>query len=226
MATVTDFSEAELWYIYEALTTQTFAGATQQEIYEIFNGTNPQGQAISLFNQNNGVSIADQLSETISGGDTTIANLLVETLSGHNFSISNILQNYLEPINDSNSYIETYTQNIDNKLTTTNNYLNIIDGNIDDIRSFTELTKNYLGTVRTPEIISATGSGTIAVQIHNVSIANVGSAVGTITVNGTTVNLPVGAVINYDAGGNNNRFAVNKFSYNGTGTTLLIQYVS
>lgn len=86
-------------------------------------------------------------------------------------------------------------------------------------------TNTYLNTIRVPEIISATGSGTIAVQVHNISIANVGSAVGTITVNGTTVNLPAGAVVNYDAGGNNNRFAINKFAYNGTGTTLLIQYV-
>lgn len=172
MATVTDFSEAELWYIYEALTTQTFAGATQAEIYEIFNGTNPQGKALSLF-------------ENQTVNKTSIADILY-------FS---------------------------------NNYLNSIDNNIGQIENWTNLTHTYLSTVRTPEIISATGSGTIAVQVHNISVANVGSAVGTITVNGTTVNLPAGAVVNYDAGGNNNRFAINKFAYNGTGTTLLIQYV-
>jgi len=165
MATVTDFSEAELWYIYEALTTSQFSGATQTEIFEIFNGTNPQGLASSLF-------------ESLSGGDTPLANLLVETISGNNFSISN----------------ETYN------------------------------IRQYLSTVRTPVIISTSTSATITPQVHNISFYNSGSSAGTITVNGTTINIPAGVSINYDAGGNNNRYSASSFSYDATGTTLLISY--
>lgn len=187
MATVTDFSEAELWYIYEALTTGTFIGATQQEIWEIFNGTNPQGQAISLFNQNNGISIADQLSETLSGADITISNLLVETLTGNENRIANVCQN-----------TKVNTDNI----------------------------STYLSTLRTPVIISTSASATISGQLHNISVYNSGSATGTLTVGATTINLPAGVTVNYDAGGNNNRFATNTFGYNATGTTFIISYVS
>lgn len=184
---VTSFSESELWYMYQQLTEINAntsgggGGLSQTEVYEIFNGTNPQGFAVSLF-------------ESLSGSDTPLANLLVETTSGSNFSAANLLYD---------SYLK-----------------------LSSINTNTGNAATYLSTIRTPEIISATGSGTIAVQVHNISVANVGGAVGTITVNGTTVNLPAGSVVNYDAGGNNNRFAINKFSYNGTGTTLLIQYVN
>lgn len=195
MATVTDFSEAELWYIYEALTTQTFAGATQQEIYEIFNGTNPQGQAISLFNQNNGISLADQLSETLSGADITIANLLVETLSGSKIRIANVCQN--------------------------------IKANTDTIVTNTTNISNYTSTVRTPVLTSITGSLTIAVQIHNLSVYNSGASAGTINVDGGgAISIPAGVTVNFDAGGNNNRYAVNKFVLNATGTTFLVSYTA
>jgi hypothetical protein len=62
--------------------------------------------------------------------------------------------------------------------------------------------------------------------LHNISIYNSGAATGTITVNGTTINLPTGVTVNYDAGGNNNRFPTNNFGYNATGTTFIITYVS
>lgn len=106
----------------------------------------------------------------------------------------------------------TKLTNIDTKLTTENTN----SGNI----------STYLSTVRTPVIISTSGSATISGQLHNISIYNSGAATGTITVNGTTVNLPTGVTVNYDAGGNNNRFATNIFSYNATGTTFLISYVN
>jgi hypothetical protein len=172
MATVTDFSEAELWYIYEALTTQTFAGATQQEIYEIFNGTNPQGKAISLF-------------ENQTVNKTSIADILY-------FS---------------------------------NNYLNAIDNNIGQIENWTDLTHTYLSTVRTPFLTSITGSLTIAVQIHNLSVYNSGASAGTINVDGGgAISIPAGVTVNFDAGGNNNRYAINKFVLNATGTTFIVSY--
>lgn len=172
---VTSFAEAELWYMYQQLieiNTNTSGGGgggglSQTELFEVFNGTNTQGLAASLF-------------ESLSGGDTPLANLLVETISGNNFSIAN----------------ETY-------------YIG-----------------QYLGSIRTPVIISTSTSATISGHLHNISFYNSGTAVGTITVNGTTVNLPVGVTVNYDAGGNNNRFATNSFSYDATGTTFLISYVN
>jgi hypothetical protein len=45
---VTSFAEAELWYMYQQLTeinTNTAGGGgglSQTELYEVFNGTNPQ----------------------------------------------------------------------------------------------------------------------------------------------------------------------------------------
>ena len=193
------------------------SGASQTEIYEIFEGTNPQGRADSMFetlsgnntplantqiedksgsfettanllfflnqflspNSINGSTIANQLSETISGGDQILANLFVETQSGLNINVANLLYN--------------------------------ID--------------NALNTQRTPKVIETTGSGTIGVQIHNISIANTGSATGTITIDGNTINLPSGVSVDYNAGGLNNRFAINKFGYNATGTTFIITYV-
>lgn len=140
------------------------SSATQNEIYQIFEGTNPQGLAAALF----------------------------ETTSGSNSSLADV--NY----------------NSDQKLS--------------NINTNTGNSATYLSTIRTPVIISTSASGTIAPQIHNVSFYNSGSATGTITVNGTTINLPTGVSINYNAGGNNNRYSVNIFSYNATGTTFLISY--
>ena len=212
---------------YKEITSGTSAGATQTEIYEIFEGTNTQGQAQSLFdttsnvsladliyliktyvlpNANNGETIANQLSETLSGGDTILPNLLVDTISGSTYSQANL--SYLNFIE--NSGTNAHTSNIENSnANIENNTLN---------------TSNYLSTIRTPVIISTSASGTITPQIHNISFYNSGSATGTITINGTTINIPAGVSINYDAGGNNNRYPASSFSYNGTGTTLLISY--
>ena len=83
------------------------------------------------------------------------------------------------------------------------------------------------GAIRSPQLISTTTTGTIPGQPHSVSIYNAGNAVGTLTVSGgAAVNIPVGATINMDAGGNNNRFASGAFVYNATGTTFIIAYVA
>ena len=251
---VTSFAEAELWYMYQQLTeinTNTAGGGgggglSQNELFEVFNGTNPEGFAVSLFeslsgnnislsnlliedksgsfetaanllyfleqyltpNTLNGQTIANQLSETLSGGDQILANLLVETNTGSFFSAANLLDSI--KLNTSNTAtncgaINTNTANTTTAINTSNSYLSVL---------------------RVPVILSTSGtSAGINAQIHNIAFANVGAAAGTITVNGTTVSLPVGAVVEYNAGGLNNRFAVNVFGYNGTGTTLLIQYV-
>jgi hypothetical protein len=151
---------------YKEITSSTSTGASQTEIYEIFEGTNTQGLASSLF-------------ESLSGGDTPLANLLVETISGNNFSLAN----------------ETYN------------------------------IRQYLSSVRTPVLTSITGSLTIAVQVHNLSVYNSGASAGTINVDGGgAISIPAGVTVNFDAGGNNNRYAINKFVLNATGTTFLVSY--
>lgn len=142
------------------------SGASQTEIYQIFEGTNPQGFADSLF---------------------------YPYLDAGNKGIAFWLYLIREKLNE----IDTNTTNIESNT----------------------------GTQRTPQIISTTTTGSINNQLHRISFANVGNANATITVNGNTVNLPVGVTVNYEAGGNNNRFPSNIFSYNGTGTSLLITYV-
>jgi hypothetical protein len=84
------------------------------------------------------------------------------------------------------------------------------------------------GAIRTPRLISPNNtSGTINVHVHSISVYNSGNAVGTLVVSGgAAVNIPVGATINMDAGGNNNRFPPGAFVYNATGTTFLIAYVA
>ena len=83
------------------------------------------------------------------------------------------------------------------------------------------------GAIRTPTLISTSTTGTISVEVHSISVYNSGNAVGTLTVSGgAAVNIPVGATINMDAGGNNNRFASGAFVYNATGTTFIIAYVA
>lgn len=220
---VNAFSEAELWYIYQQLVeinTNTSGGGggglSQTELFEVFNGTNPQGLAISLFNQLNGLGIADQLSETISGGDTPLPNLLVDTLSGFTYSLANLNFLQLQSLGsiDSNcASIQTNTLNSANSL-----------ANID---ADTTSISNHTGAVRTPVLTSITGSLTIAVQIHNLSVYNSGASAGTINVDGGgAISIPAGVTVNFDAGGNNNRYAINKFVLNATGTTFLVSYTS
>lgn len=242
------------------------SGATQTEIYEIFEGINSQGRANSLFetlsgsnkalanlliedksgtfdtaanllyfltqflapNGINGETIANQLSETISGSDQIISNLLVETLSGLNLSIANVIQQIKtsQATASNQTTANNSLSNIDLNTSNTATNCGAINTNTANTTTAVQTSNTYLSVLRTPVILSTSGtSAGINAQIHNIAFANVGAAAGTITVNGTSVSLPVGAVVEYNAGGLNNRFAVNSFGYNGTGTTLLIQYV-
>jgi len=112
-----------------------------------------------------------------------------------------------------------------NEAQTTNTSLSNLGLICSNIQTNTNNTASYLNQIRTPQIISTSGSGTINPQLHSVSFANIGSATGTITVNGTTVNLPPNVSLDYNASGNNNRFPNAAFSYNAAGTTFLITYV-
>lgn len=220
---VNAFSEAELFYIYQQLVeinTNTSGGGggglSQTELFEVFNGTNPQGLAISLFNQLNGLGIADQLSETLSGGDVRIADLLVDTLSGFTYSLANLNFLQLQSLGSIDSNCASIQTNTSSIKTSTNN----IDTNTNQI-------SNHTGAIRTPVLTSITGSLTIAVQIHNLSVYNSGASAGTINVDGGgAISIPAGVTINFDAGGNNNRYAINKFVLNATGTTFLVSYTA
>jgi hypothetical protein len=86
---------------------------------------------------------------------------------------------------------------------------------------------NSLDSIKTPHLISVSTTGTIPGQPHSVSIYNAGNAIGTLTVNGNSaVDIPVGATINMDAGGNNNKFITGAFDYDATDTIFLIAYVA
>jgi hypothetical protein len=235
---VTSFAEAELWYIYQQLTeinTNTAGGGgggglSQTQLYEVFNGTNSQGFAVSLFESlsGNNNSLANLLIETKSGGFETAADLLffilqketdIEINTGSASTTLISVDTKLGNIDGTTQTIEGYSQNIQNNTSA------ISTNTLNSSNSLTSIN-NQISILRLPEVLSSSTSGTIAIITHNISIANVGSATGTITVNGTTVNLLSGVSIDYNSGGLNNRFAANLFSYNATGTTFLIQYVT
>jgi hypothetical protein len=74
---------------------------------------------------------------------------------------------------------------------------------------------------RIPVVISTTTSGEVP-DCYSFSIANIGTAAG--TVEGQT--LPAGATVNFDAGTLNNYFKSPAMSYNASGTTFLITYIT
>ena len=70
-------------------------------------------------------------------------------------------------------------------------------------------------------VISTTTSGDVPF-CWSFSIANVGTAAG--TVNGQS--LPAGATVNFDGGALNNYFESPAMSYDASGTTFLITYIT
>jgi hypothetical protein len=78
---------------------------------------------------------------------------------------------------------------------------------------------NDTSIIRTHNILRETLAGTI-VNPYSFSIANVGSATGTVE----TMNLNPGEIINFDAGALNNKFGT--ITYDPTGTEFLITWVS
>jgi hypothetical protein len=89
-----------------------------------------------------------------------------------------------------------------------------------DIQGALSSIDGYLkGTEKTPGIISATGAGSTPANIYSMSIANVGSAAGVIN----AVSIPAGVTLNWSAEFNN---TLGQLSYNATGTTFIITYIS
>lgn len=198
---VTDFTNLDLWYIYNGILESGGGGGggmSQEQFFAVMNGDYPFGNpASSLF-------------ESTTEDRTSIANLvyslLITSQSLATVSKQTIGNNSLSSIDTKLSSQATATNQ-----TTGNSSLSTIESNT--------------GSQRTPTLISTTTTGTIAPQIHNVSFYNAGSAAGTVTVSGgSAISIPAGLSVNFNAGGNNNRYAVNSFSYNATGTTFIIGY--
>jgi len=73
-------------------------------------------------------------------------------------------------------------------------------------------------------LITATASGAIAIPVSSISFCNSGAAAINLTVSGSTSSIPAATTISFDGGGAENRFPGNTFSYDATGSTLLIAY--
>lgn len=78
------------------------------------------------------------------------------------------------------------------------------------------------GTTRVPAAQRVTGAWTNAVNVYSFSVANVGTGNGTVM--GETIK--PGEIVNYDANGMNNYFAAGVITASGTGTELLITYIT
>jgi hypothetical protein len=84
------------------------------------------------------------------------------------------------------------------------------------------LSGSTAGVARTPNVTRATGAWTSTANIYSFSVANVGVANGTAM--GQTIK--PGEIENFDAGGMNNFFPTGIPVANGTGTELLISWIS
>jgi hypothetical protein len=73
-------------------------------------------------------------------------------------------------------------------------------------------------------MLTATSTGAIALPVSSISFCNSGAANVTLTVSGSANTIPAGVTVSFDGGGSENRFPGNTFSYNATGSTLLIAY--
>lgn len=111
-----------------------------------------------------------------------------------------------------NSYLAQIVSNTIGLATETT--LSNIDINLSQINF------NTTAVNRTPVYFRTTTSGTIAAVTYSFSIANVGSA------DGTFLGDPIkpGESVNFGADGINNSYAASTFTFDGTGTELLITY--
>lgn len=84
------------------------------------------------------------------------------------------------------------------------------------------LASDQAGAARTPGFIRATGAGSIAPITYSVSVSNVGSANGLFLAS----TIKPGETLNFSADAINNYFAAGTFTYDGTGTELILIYNS
>lgn len=84
------------------------------------------------------------------------------------------------------------------------------------------LASDQTGVARTPGFVRATSSGSIGVITYSVSVSNVGAANGTFL----SVIIKPGETLNFSADAINNYYTAGTFTYNATGTELVIIYNS
>ena len=87
--------------------------------------------------------------------------------------------------------------------------------------SVANIDTKLTAAARTPNILSTTGSGSTPAGVYSFSIANVGSAAG--TVGGQSI--PAGVTINFDGGALNNTLGSIAYDAGGT-TTFIITWIS
>ena len=78
------------------------------------------------------------------------------------------------------------------------------------------------GESRVPHAVRSTGAWTNTTDVFSFSVANVGAGNGTVL--GATIK--PGEIVNYDASSMNNFFASGVITANGSGTELLISWIS
>lgn len=83
------------------------------------------------------------------------------------------------------------------------------------------LTGTTAGQARRAGVERVSDVFTSAVNVYSFSVANVGTANGTVA----GVTIKPGEILNYDAGALNNFFAAGSLTADGTGTELLISYI-
>ena len=80
----------------------------------------------------------------------------------------------------------------------------------------------FADVARTPNFLRSSAVGSVAVAAHSISVHNAGVATGQVL----SVNILAGETLNFDAGGNGNMFTAGSLDYDGTGTDLVIIYVT
>lgn len=88
------------------------------------------------------------------------------------------------------------------------------------LATITGSTSYLAPQARAPRYSITTTSGFTLINVYSFSIANVGSAAGTLD----GQSLPAGVTVNFDAGALNN--TLNSINYDATGTTFVITYIS
>jgi len=127
----------------------------------------------------------------------------------------------LQAILTKNTEIETTADAILAMNTDIEAKTTLVVANTDDIKGFNETIRdNTNAVVVTPALIDTIASGTVAAGTRSVSIANVGTEIGTVL--GT--NIAVGATVTFDAGSLNNTLSAVAYDPTtpGTGTRFLI----
>jgi hypothetical protein len=169
------------------------------------------------------VTLCTEQGTTLSNIETNTTGLATEVTLGLLEAKDFATETTLALLEGKDFATETTLSNLDSKITacdTTNlateTTLLSVDSNA------AQLVTNTTSVTRTPNLVRATGSGTIAPLVYDFSVSNVGSANGTI-LGGT---IKPGETLNFTAGALNNSYAAGTISYNGTGTELVIIFNS